>query len=425
MEFKINELISLKLNEKGETEVYMGGEKFLRCAFILLNISRESKLNEIEPNGINSIDKAAEYLDIYLEEGADPPPYEFQSLLEAITPEMKFWAHCSNLQVWAENGYDTRILHSNMSFPLLKRLAELGDKTALKIFKDEIMERFFSGVESVQGFLQEEGYLNYLSKEELYSMVYEDYSALLEIERACNSLVHVGPLGYMERPPYINVEKGKIVLAVLSHTGVTELPKSFQSLDQLTSLEILGAKLTYAPDFIGELRNLRTLNLSANEIEKLPESIGKLRKLEALELSGNKIAKLPESIGGLKNLRLLDLISNVLEELPISIGNLKNLEELRLHGNKILGLPKTIKSLRNVKKIYLSDNPFERLPEEVAELKNLEVLDLLRTKIKRLPNNLHTLPKLKRIDVRLTPIKDLPKELLKKEKRNKKKILWY
>ncbi|GAH27524.1 unnamed protein product, partial [marine sediment metagenome] len=63
-----------------------------------------------------------------------------------ITPEQEFWAHCSNLQTWAEHHYDTRLLHSNISFPLLRRLTEAGDPVAKQFFKDEIAERIKLGV---------------------------------------------------------------------------------------------------------------------------------------------------------------------------------------------------------------------------------------------------------------------------------------
>ena len=50
-----------------------------------------------------------------------------------------------NLQVWAEMNYDTRILHRNLAFPLLKKLAQVGDPIAKKALKDEIAKRFLSG----------------------------------------------------------------------------------------------------------------------------------------------------------------------------------------------------------------------------------------------------------------------------------------
>ncbi len=53
----------------------------------------------------------------------------------AILPIKEFWGHCSNLQAWAEYGYDTRLLHPNLAFPLLEKLATVGDPIAKKVFK--------------------------------------------------------------------------------------------------------------------------------------------------------------------------------------------------------------------------------------------------------------------------------------------------
>ena len=60
-------------------------------------------------DSIQSIDEAAEYLNRTLERG-----------YRKIDPETEFWGHCSNLEAWAENNYDTRFLHRNLAFPLLK-----------------------------------------------------------------------------------------------------------------------------------------------------------------------------------------------------------------------------------------------------------------------------------------------------------------
>ncbi len=96
-----------------------------------------------------------------------------------ITKEQEFWAHCSNLQAWAENGYDTRLLHSNLSFPLLKKLTEVGDTKARKIFKDEIAQRFVRGYIPVMRYLFKEKFVDYLTPEEFELILNEvDYSSL-------------------------------------------------------------------------------------------------------------------------------------------------------------------------------------------------------------------------------------------------------
>lgn len=82
----------------------------------------------------------------------------------------KFWGHCSNLQAWYENKYDTRLLHSNLLFPLLKKLTEAGDSLAKRVFKEEIAKRYTSNNTTVREFLRIEGYLDYLSKEELEAL---------------------------------------------------------------------------------------------------------------------------------------------------------------------------------------------------------------------------------------------------------------
>ena len=62
-----------------------------------------------------------------------------------ITPKQEFWGHCSNIQAWVECEYDTRLLHSNLSFPLLKALSDAGDQLALIRFKEEIALRLEGG----------------------------------------------------------------------------------------------------------------------------------------------------------------------------------------------------------------------------------------------------------------------------------------
>ncbi len=98
-EFKINEYFSLKL-EGGVTNIYVVGKRFDQCKYLLLNIPK----HEIEEwNKFDSIDEVSESLDHSLE-GYEVYEYE-------IPPETEFWAHCSNLQAWAENNYDTRIIN--------------------------------------------------------------------------------------------------------------------------------------------------------------------------------------------------------------------------------------------------------------------------------------------------------------------------
>ena len=157
-EFKINKYISIRLEDRGigkNTVICVEGKPFRQCNFLLLNIpvERIASFNDIE-----SIDETAEELGPKL---VWKRQFQFE-----ILPETEFWAHCSNMQVWVENNYDTRLLHRTLAFPLLKKLTELGDSNAKKIFKDEIAKRFVSGNLNVISYLLSEGYIDLFNEEE-------------------------------------------------------------------------------------------------------------------------------------------------------------------------------------------------------------------------------------------------------------------
>lgn len=92
MEYEINDLITLKL-EDSKTIIYVFGEPFNQCKFLMLVILDEDvfKLEKV-----NSIDEAAEKLNHGLEPDSDTVGY-YSAQIDPIT---EFWAHCSNMQVW-------------------------------------------------------------------------------------------------------------------------------------------------------------------------------------------------------------------------------------------------------------------------------------------------------------------------------------
>ncbi|MFW9973558.1 MAG: hypothetical protein ACFFDF_25485, partial [Candidatus Odinarchaeota archaeon] len=98
-------------------------------------------------------------------------PLRFLHENHDITPEQEFWGHCSNIQAWVEHGYDTRILMSNISFPLLRELVKAGDPEARKVFKEEIALRLESGYPSVVQYLLNQGYLNYFNASEFKTII--------------------------------------------------------------------------------------------------------------------------------------------------------------------------------------------------------------------------------------------------------------
>lgn len=162
-EFQINEFLSLRL-EDDETMIYVDGRPFRHCKFLQLDISVD-KMTEIRD--LTSIDEISDALDHSME-----PTFlnQREPSKPEIDPEVEFWGHCSNLQVWYENEYNSNLLHSNLAFPLLKELTDAGDPLARRVFKEEIAKRLNSEYIPVVVYLILQGYIMYLSPDEIGSL---------------------------------------------------------------------------------------------------------------------------------------------------------------------------------------------------------------------------------------------------------------
>lgn len=291
-EYVINEYIKLRL-EKGKTQIYVGGKKFIHCKELMLNIPK----SDIEDfSEINSIDEAEELYQeffrdnqIYIKGNPHPKDHSF---ICKITPEQEFQGHCSNLQVWAENNYDTRLLHSNIAFPLLRKLSDLGDTIAKKCFKKEIVHRFIIGNSSIRKFLVTEGYMSYLERNEFFSIFEKDQAqALIEFENRINKrfeiILEADDIG---SPAFwIDLKNLNILGLSVCNCNLKSIPNKIQNLTHLISLYLSKNNLKELPEVILNLKKLRNLDISYNKI-KIPLSELKIPKsIKSLEYSGNPI----------------------------------------------------------------------------------------------------------------------------------------
>jgi hypothetical protein len=125
----INEFLTLELRG-GRVVILVDGEPFRTCKFLVMNISKDAVWDYDEAD---SIDEAVE---IY--EGRGRKRLESRKAT-GISPKEEFWGHYSNLQAWAERGYDLRLLHSSLGIPLARRLVEAGEGRALPALRREVM----------------------------------------------------------------------------------------------------------------------------------------------------------------------------------------------------------------------------------------------------------------------------------------------
>ncbi|XVF78689.1 hypothetical protein PTKIN_Ptkin14bG0155600 [Pterospermum kingtungense] len=157
---------------------------------------------------------------------------------------------------------------------------------------------------------------------------FEPYTALFfktnRIDELPKELIH----------PYLKI------LKLLGHHGVFGRMKVCSLDDRLIASEAFQFQTLHLErcklvdiSIIGKLTNLRTLHLECCQLLEI-SIVGKLKKLQVLSFSGSDIKELPEEIGDLNNLKLLDLSHcESLQKNPCHlIQRMSKLEEVYLAG---------------------------------------------------------------------------------------------
>ena len=254
-EFAVNEFLTVKLVWR-DTIIYVNGELFMSCKRLLINVPID-KISDTDE--LDSIDEAAEKLG-WDEDGQ----IKIDGINYNLSPETEFWGHCSNLQAWYEHNYDTRLLHSNLAFSLLKKLVEVGDPQAKKVFEEEIAKRLESGYPPVVEYLVREGYTRYLNSEELFFtvLVSEEAEILLEIENHLfeqhkENIELVGELD-LHLAPCFTVKNKHVTGIYLFDCGLKVLPDSIGDLSYLESLDISFNGLNLPKEMIAKLRDIKS-----------------------------------------------------------------------------------------------------------------------------------------------------------------------
>ncbi|KAF8049633.1 hypothetical protein N665_2164s0009 [Sinapis alba] len=254
-------------------------------------------------------------------------------------------------------------------------------------------------------------------------------------------------------PVDLNVFSSLKQLAALSLSGIPLSTSNITSDSDFSSnfeyLYLSGCNITEFPEFIRNLRNLYTLDISRNSIKgQVPDWLWSLQELHSLDLSHNFLSGFDGSLKAVpgSKIRTLDLRSNAFQgkifipytsinyflassnnfsgEIPLSLcggqfsptiiidlsnnnfhgsiprclgNNISSLEDLNLRNNSLSGsIPDMFMHAYELRSLDVSHNRLEgKLPLSLTSCSALEVLNVERNKINdTFPFQLSSLQKL-------------------------------
>ena len=281
------------------TVLFINDDSFIQCKRLILSIPERDLAQDRQ---LDSIDEAAEIYDHSIHDHevfreGEESAIETNEDFSLLSPEEEFWGHCSNLQVWAEHDYNTRLLKANLSFPLLEALAKAGDSKANVRLKEEIIERINSGYEPVIEYLFMENYLEYLTNEELFFNI-------------------------------LNSKESEVLLYLQKKIGIEfKLVPNFEIELEDKIINKDNEWVNINRKFTVEKKHIKELDLSDCNYEQILDLLNELRQLKVLNLVGNlNISKSSNFIERLKELNFCNIIFIDHEIINDNLGKLMNSE---------------------------------------------------------------------------------------------------
>lgn len=186
-------------------------------------------------------------------------------------------------------------------------------------------------------------------------------------------------------------------------------PTFIGGLTNLKELKLLCQYEGALPSEIGNLKKLEKLTLGQssgtphhyNKFTSLPDEIGELENLTSLYIHGGfEGAAVPRAIGNLTNLKTLQILQTGFVSLPDEIGNLKNVSMGYWYGNKFKAIPKGIGGMTGLTSLYMDNNELEgSIPDELADLPKLSYVRLYNNKLSGSIEVLSKMPTVTNIDL--------------------------
>lgn len=191
----------------------------------------------------------------------------------------------------------------------------------------------------------------------------------------------------LEEIPAVVFEATNLQTIELNNFRGDSIPKELLNLPNLTVLYMSGANnITSLPDFLPEMKSLKTIainNAKSLDLTAAFKVLSKCPQIQNVQITYSSVeSEIPEEIGNMKNLKILDISSNHIVSFHDAFFILPNLKRLRISSSKD------------------NPYDYEMLFEKMKTLPQLEKLSIYYAGLKELPDVLAEYPALKSMNWR-------------------------
>ncbi|MBD3320040.1 MAG: hypothetical protein GF350_02990, partial [Chitinivibrionales bacterium] len=195
-----------------------------------------------------------------------------------------------------------------------------------------------------------------------------------------------------------------IIRAILDSNGLhavaaTEVCSPDSLMRYVDSITMRGRGLEELPPRIGELVQLRSLNLDSNMLTSLPDEIGKLRNLISLIVTENLLSTMPTSLWNIPVLRKVNIRGNAMSTIPDAIQSAAGLEHLNAGFNPVTAIPVSLCSIATLRELNANNCAITQIPDCLDQLPVLATLELQNNELASLPQSFFQLNRIGHIDI--------------------------
>ena len=173
---------------------------------------------------------------------------------------------------------------------------------------------------------------------------------------------------------------------------------------------LIDNSLMEIPSFIGEFKQIKTIDLRFNCFNAISKLLSELENVEHVNLSQNSISHL-DLVAPIKHLRELMLFRNRISDISVSTSKVPNLTVLDLSGNCLTEFPKELLKLGSLQSLDLSGNQLHEVLCEFQKMKSLKKLLLSDNNITNVTRNMFSIPKIEFLDLSNNEINSISGDL--------------